>query len=293
MKKINKRIVHLMAFMLTFSLFGGFTNPVVEAKAVTPIVEANTVSASQKYANAMQPGWNLGNSFDSFDSTQTIDKGEMSWGNPIVTRELIKTVRAQGFNSIRIPFTAIMRTGSAPEYKIDAKYLARYTEVVQWALDENLYVDIELHCDCAGWAKDIDSDNGEAMKRYIAIMTQLVNHFKDYSDKLCFESLNEPQFDKAGDIAKQIKILEKVNAEFHKIIRSSGGNNLTRMIILPTLVTNDSQDRCESLYNTIKSLNDPNIMATFHIYGLYPFGVNCAGYTTFNDEVKNYYEKHS
>jgi hypothetical protein len=57
------------------------------------------------------------------------------------------------------------------------------------------------------------------------------------------------------------------------------------MLVLPTLNTNDSQDRCESLYKTIVGLNDPNIMATFHYYGFWPFSVNVAGCTTMNSEV--------
>lgn len=232
----------------------------------------------------MQPGWNLGNTFDSFDTNG--DKGEMSWGNPVVTKELIKTIKDQGFKSIRIPFTSLMRTGSAPDYKIDEKFLNRYAEVVKWALDEDLYVMINLHHDSWNWAKQIGSevDKGASMERYKAIWTQLADYFKDYSDKVCFESLNEPQFS-TGDEANQIKILEKVNTEFYNLIRNSGGNNKTRMIVLPTLYTNDSDTRCESLYNTIQNLKDENIMATFHYYGYWPFSTNIAGVTTMDDKV--------
>ncbi|MDP4091177.1 MAG: cellulase family glycosylhydrolase, partial [Bacillota bacterium] len=243
-------------------------------------------SVSQKYAEAMEPGWNLGNSFDSFDTGG--DRGEQSWGNPAVSRELIHTIKTQGFKSIRMPMTSVMRTGSAPDYTLDPAFLARYAEVVNWALDEGLYVMINLHHDSWNWAGAIgaDWDNGNSMQKYKAIWTQLADYFKDYPKKLCFESLNEPQF-WTGGTPDQIKILDQVNTEFYNIVRNSGGNNGTRMLVLPTLNTNDSEDRCEALYNTITGFNDENIMATFHYYGFWPFSTNIAGTTTMNNTVVN------
>lgn len=241
-------------------------------------------SASLAYSEAMNPGWNLGNTFDSFDTGG--DRGEESWGNPKVTRELIKEIKDQGFKSIRMPFTSLMRTGAAPEYKIDEAFLKRYAEVVNWALEEGLYVMINLHHDSWNWAAAIgaDWDNGASMDHYKAIWTQLANYFKDYSDKVCFESLNEPQF-WSGDEAAQIEINDDVNQAFYEIVRKSGGNNSTRMLVLPTLNTNDSQSRCDALYKMITDLKDENIIATFHYYGYWPFSTNIAGTTTMDETV--------
>ena len=47
-------------------------------------------------------GWNLGN---SLDATGNGYNSETSWGNPIVTKELIDTVREAGFDAVRIPTT--------------------------------------------------------------------------------------------------------------------------------------------------------------------------------------------
>lgn len=247
------------------------------AKAETTKTET-TKTVSLQYAEAMAPGWNLGNTFDS-----TGNAGEESWGNPKVTKDLIKTIKEQGFNSIRMPLTVDGRVGSAPDYKIDSAYLARYAEVVQWALDEGLYVMINIHHDSWSWAYNIGSDDGTAMAKYKAVWTQLADCFKDYSDKVCFESLNEPYF--TGDTEAQLKILDEVNKTFYSIVRTSGGKNDTRMLVLPTLNTNDSADRCTSLYNTIQSLNDKNIIATFHYYGYWPFSTNIAGTTTMDSTV--------
>jgi aryl-phospho-beta-D-glucosidase BglC (GH1 family) len=281
--KRTKRLLSI--FAVCALVVSGFT-----AKAPSSNVSAETLtkeskaSVSQRYAEAMEPGWNLGNTFDSFDTGG--DRGEESWGNPVVTKELIDKVKQQGFRSIRMPFTSVMRTGPAPEYKLDEKFLARYAEVVQWALDKGLYVMVNLHHDSWNWAPAIgaDWDNGNSMQKYKAIWAQLADYFKDYSDKVSFESLNEPQF-WSGDTARQIQITNEINKEFYSIVRSSGGNNATRMLVLPTLNTNDSSDRCEGLYNTIKGFNDENIIATFHYYGFWPFSTNIAGVTTMNDKV--------
>jgi len=280
MKKAKKLLMFFMVCALSSSI-STFSTPTVKAATNTKV---NTKTVSQKYAEAMEPGWNLGNTFDSFDTGG--DKGEQSWGNPIVTKELIRTIKSQGFKSIRMPLTSVMRTGPAPDYTLDPAFLARYKEVVQWALDEGLYVMIDLHHDSWSWAQNIDSvvDNGTSMIKYKAIWTQLANYFKDSSNKVCFESLNEPQFT-TGDTASQIKILEDVNTQFYNIVRNSGGRNATRMLVLPTLNTNDSDDKCESLYNTIKGFNDKNIIATFHYYGFWPFSTNIAGTTTMDATV--------
>ncbi|WP_054740454.1 cellulase family glycosylhydrolase [Cellulosilyticum ruminicola] len=275
MKNMKKVFVFMMAFAcVMFFNIGNVGIVKATEQSLTP---------SQVYAKAMQPGWNLGNTFDGYDTNG--DRGEESWGNPKVTKELIHQIKAQGFNSIRMPFTTVMRTGSAPNYKIDPAFLARYAEVVNWALDEDLYVMINVHHDSWNWAKNIGSDNGAAMAQYEAIWTQLADYFKDYPEEVCFETLNEPQF--VGSDAQQIKINEQVNETCYKIIRKSGGNNNTRMIVMPTLNTNDSEDRVESLYSTIKKLDDPNLIATFHYYGPWAFGVNIAGCTTFDSWVKD------
>ncbi|MGO4374423.1 cellulase family glycosylhydrolase, partial [Paenibacillus sp. MCAF20] len=52
----------------------------------------------QAYVEAMQPGWNLGNTFDATGS-------ETSWGNPATSKELIESLAGQGYRSIRIPIT--------------------------------------------------------------------------------------------------------------------------------------------------------------------------------------------
>lgn len=104
---------------------------------------------SQEYVCAMGHGWNLGNSFDGANTDESVpDSGETEWGNPIVTRELIRSVKAKGFDSIRIPMTLFRRYEDIEDASvIDEEWLARYKEVIDWAVEEDLYVMVNIHHD--------------------------------------------------------------------------------------------------------------------------------------------------
>src|SRR5579885_1180946 len=89
-----RRVAHVTAASLPVA--GLWLAPLApSAAAQTPM---------QTYVQAMQPGWNLGNTLDAIPD-------ETSWGNPLVTQAFIQQVAAQGFKSIRIPVTWMSHTG--------------------------------------------------------------------------------------------------------------------------------------------------------------------------------------
>ncbi|WP_138493691.1 cellulase family glycosylhydrolase [Paenibacillus pinistramenti] len=240
-------------------------------------------NALQSYVDSMQPGWNLGNTLDATGADET------TWGNPKVTKQLIQQIKKQGFNSIRIPVTWGQHMGSAPDYTIDPAYLDRVQEVVNWALDAHLYVLINVHHDSWQWVSYMESKHDEVLAQYNAAWTQIADRFKNTSDKLLFESINEPRFTDGGttDTAKMFDMLAELNTSFHQIVRASGGKNTTRPLVLPSLGSSPTQENMDELYSTITSLNDPNLIATVHYYGFWPFSVNIAGYTTFEQDTQN------
>jgi aryl-phospho-beta-D-glucosidase BglC (GH1 family) len=231
----------------------------------------------QSYVSAMQPGWNLGNTFDSFNTNAPNNGDETSWGNPLVTKEFIKEIRKQGFKSIRIPITWSGRMGGAPDYTINPAWMDRVQQVVDWSLQEGLYVMINIHHDSWMWISKAPENHDAVLAQYNAIWTQVSDRFKNHSDKLMFESVNEPFFDNV-DVATQHAFLDEFNTSFFHIVRASGGKNDVRPLMLPTLFTNNSQEHVDSLASTIADLNDPNLIATIHFYGFWPFSVNIAGF---------------
>ncbi len=218
---------------------------------------------------AMEPGWNLGNSLDATGADET------SWGNPRITEALLDGVKAQGYKSIRIPVTWGQHQGGAPGYAIEAAYLTRVKQVVDWALADGFSVMVNVHHDSWQWLNAMPG----AKDRYDATWTQLAAAFRDEPTKLIFESINEPQF---SDEAQSATYLDTLNTSFHRIVRGSGGLNASRLLVLPTLHTSADQVHLDALAATIAALNDRNIAATVHYYGYWPFSVNIAGTTTFD-----------
>jgi endoglucanase len=220
---------------------------------------------------AMQPGWNLGNSFDATGADET------SWGNPRVTEALLDGIKAQGFKSIRIPVTWGQHQGGAPGYAIDAAYLNRVKEVVGWALADGLYVMVNVHHDSWQWINTMPTDRANVLARYNATWTQLATAFRDSPAELVLESVNEPQFTGSSGDAQNATLLNELNTSFRTIVRNSGGGNATRLLVLPTLHTSADQARLDELAGTFTAMNDPNLIATVHYYGYWPFSVNIAG----------------
>lgn len=272
------RILLTVSVLLTM-LVPSFASAATQERPAIPVPK----SKIQSYVEAMQPGWNLGNTFDATGADET------SWGNPRVTKQLIKHIASQGYNSIRIPITWDQRMGEAPDYMIEPAFLDRVEEVVNWSLDAGLYVMINLHHDSWLWVNRMGTEHDAVLARYNAAWKQIAERFKNYSKKLSFESINEPRFtDGWGESGEaHFAMLQELNASFHEIVRASGGRNSERPLVLPTLETNANQDRLDALADTFAALGDPNLIATVHYYGFWPFSVNIAGFTRFNEETKN------
>ncbi|SDC96756.1 cellulase family glycosylhydrolase [Glycomyces harbinensis] len=262
-----------------FRLNGRVCDGTVGEPTTAPTTDppAGSVTAMEQVA-AMEPGWNVGNTLDALG-------GETAWGNPMITEELLATVKGQGFNSIRLPVTWDEFVGEGPDYAIDPARMERVAQVVDWALAQDLQVLLNLHHDSWMWLSELPNDHDAVLAKYEAIWTQIADRFKDHPAELALESINEPQLagveDAEGDV-----LVDELNRSFHDVVRGSGGGNEDRLLVLPTLHTSSEQVRLDALKATFDDLDDPMIAATVHFYGFWPFSVNIAGVTTFNAEVE-------
>lgn len=272
----NALITRSALFVLVALVMLFFTTGVIVAQTQRTDLETTDL---EKQIQEMQPGWNLGNTFEANGS-------ETSWGNPETTRELIDTVAKKGYKSIRIPITWNHRVSEGPAFTIDPVFMNRIQEIVDWSLDANLTVIINLHHD-SDWIRNIQTDHDLILQRYSSLWTQISEHFRDYPNQVLFESVNEPRFseDWSLDNPKYFEYLDELNQDFVNIVRETGGNNTTRPLVLPTLTCSGTQARIDALVQTIETLADPNIVATIHYYGYYPFSVNISGTTTFDSVV--------
>jgi aryl-phospho-beta-D-glucosidase BglC (GH1 family) len=226
---------------------------------------------------AMQPSWNLGNTLDAIPT-------ETSWGNPLVTKKLFDTVKAEGFHSVRIPVTWSNYQQATAPYTIDPTWMARVRQVVDWALEDGLYVALNVHHDSWQWIADMTTEHDQVLARFDATWTQIATAFKDEPRKLLFESVNEPQFNNATAAQSQ-QMLDELNTAFFTIVRHSGGRNGTRLLVLPPS-GGSTQDELNALAAEMASLHDSNLVATVHYYGFWPFTVNIAGFDSFNAQTQ-------
>lgn len=281
--KIKKLISAVLSVAV---LLTGIGMPRIQVNAEKTIKNAASgMSASEQYVADMGTGWNLGNSFDGVDTDLSVeDKGETAWGNPVVTRELIHAVKEKGYQSIRMPMTLYHRfTEKNGTCTIDSKWLARYKEVVDWAVDEGLYVMVNIHHDSWIWLKDWDGKTtSEEYVRFTQLWEQLASYLADEPEQVCFETINEPQFTEYDGVTDQQR-LDRLNQAAYDIIRKSGGNNAKRMIVMPTMNTNHADEKVQGLLKFMQGLDDPNLIATVHYYSEWVYSANL-GITAF-DEV--------
>ncbi|MCZ4101722.1 cellulase family glycosylhydrolase [Streptomyces sp. So13.3] len=261
-------VASALTYGTVFGTFGDDATP--KASAAAAPVPANAMAA----VAAMQPGWNLGNSLDAVPN-------ETAWGQPRTSKSLVDKVRAQGFNSIRVPVTWSDHQGAAPNYTIDPAYISRVKEVIDWSIDDGLYVVLDVHHDSWQWTKAMSTDHDKVLSRFNSTWTQISAAFKNEPAKLVFESINEPQFDNA-DATRKAGLLNELNTSFDQIVRASGGNNKSRLLMLPTEGCTPDQALMNNLATEIKSLHDARLIATVHYYGYWPFSVNLAGSTRFD-----------
>lgn len=193
-------------------------------------------------AEAMGAGWNLGNQLEA-NSGGTVN--ETVWGNPEVTQELITAVADAGFQTIRIPISYLDKIDDANNYTIDAAWLDRIEEVVQYCYNEGLYVIINMHGDGynsidGGWFLVNGEDQDYICEKYEAVWKQVAERFADYDERLIFESMNE-EFDGTYDgdpNPEYYANLNTYNQIFVDTVRASGSKNTHRWLLMPGWNTN-------------------------------------------------------
>lgn len=164
----------------------------------------------EEAAASMGRGINLGNTLEP--------PQEGDWGNGPAQEYYFGDYREAGFATVRIPVRWDEHTDDAPPYAVQESWMNRVEQVVDWALAADLYVIINAHHD--DWIKTGYADPG-LRARFDSIWVQISERFKDHSDRLFFEMINEPQ----GLTQEQI---DDLNARVLGIIRQT---NPTRIVI--------------------------------------------------------------
>lgn len=290
---MNKLAKKFTVMLLAASLLAGCNSqPTDTDNADTDsaqLTEAPSDSLSAiEFAASLKLGWNLGNTLDATGSSGV--RAEISWGQPVTTKEMIQLVKDSGFTSIRIPVSWGKHTDES--FTIEAEWLDRVNTVVDYAIDSGLYVIINSHHDCEDEYYYPTEENYENSEKYItAIWTQLSERFKDYDERLIFEAMNEPRlkgtekewwFDANDeDGVKSIECIVKLNQVFVDTVRASGGYNETRFLMVPS----NAASAANAMNDAFAMPNDPQnrTMLSIHAYTPYHFAMGGSGNTVWKD----------
>ncbi len=251
--------------------------PVPEEEPAEETGEEDAFESAREAVLAMGAGWNLGNTLDSNSGdlnnmwieawTQRTPRDyETAWGQVPATRELIHLFKEAGFGGIRVPVTWYPHMGTITlhntkcwdpstweGYEVDSAWMDRVQEVVDYVIGEGLYCILNVHHDTGAadtaWLVAGESEFAKARARYQALWEQIAERFKDYGEKLLFESYNEmldsydswcfasfgtPARYDAQVASSAYEGINQYAALFVETVRGSGGNNAHRNLIVNT-----------------------------------------------------------
>jgi endoglucanase len=220
--------------------------------------------------NSMSPGINIGNTLENTTAWET------GWGNPPITKEFVESLARLGFKTVRLP---VAWDTYAVDGSIQSDKMDRVGEVVDWIIGAGMFCVVNIHWD-GGWIDSGAKDkfpathatfSAEAQKKFPAYWQQIASFFGGKNEKLLFEALNEEtHFEGEGSTEKAYATLTRVNQLFIDTVRSTGGNNAKRLLIVAGYNT-DIEKTCDSGYELPKDTLPGRLFISVHYYTPWQF----------------------
>ena len=257
--------------------------------------------STQDITPVMGLGWNVGNSLEqtlakSCTSLSPADQAALTpeqWvtgyetnaENVVSSQYLFDGLKQYGINTIRIPIAwsnmmeIVKQADGSNYYKISDAYFNRVEEVMNYCLNNEMYVIINIHWDNGWWGMFGDKDEAvrnEAWKKYKDMWTQIATRYQEYSDHLIFEGGNEELGERLNDDwsggsvqtgtltqEETYAVANKINQTFVDTIRDCGvnmdgtvNNNYDRFLLIPGYDTNLHQTCGDKYSDKVKQNND-------------------------------------
>ena len=228
-------------------------------------IQAQEFETATEAVKNMGVGWNLGNTLEANSQTyhdftknnywgQQGLESETCWGQSKAKPELIKMMKDAGFGAIRVPVTWYNHMDK--DGKVNAEWMKRVHEVVDYVINQGLYCIVNVHHDTGAdddsfksWIKADEANYTQNKARYENLWKQIAEEFKDYDEHLLFESYNE-MLDKLSswcfasfaakgqyDATVATSAYNAINSyaqSFVTTVRNTGGNNATRNLVVNT-----------------------------------------------------------
>ncbi len=240
----------------------------------TPSPSPSPTLTAVEFSRQMSPGWNLGNSLEAMGSgsAPAATSQETAWGNPATTQALMTAVKAAGFKSIRIPVSWNQYANASNN--ISPAWMARVTEVVNYARSAGLYVVINIHWD-GGWMQPTSAQQVAVNAKLTKFWTQIATNFRDSDERLLFAGTNEVMVKDvySAPTAENCAVQNSFNQTFVNAVRATGGNNATRYLVVQGYNTNiDYTLSCNATMPADSAVK--RMMMEIHYYDPYNFTLN-------------------
>jgi len=216
-------------------------------------------STSTQLAAKIKVGLNIGNTMEAIG-------GETNWGNPKISKELISLIKKNGFNAVRIPCSWDQYANSSTA-EIKKEWLDRVKEVVKYCVDEDMYVILNIHWD-GGWLENNCTEDKQVANnaKQKAFWEQIATQLRGFDEHLIFAGSNEPNVESATQMA----VLNTYHQTFIDAVRSTGGKNSYRVLIIQGPSTDIEKTNKLMLNLPVDKLQN-RLMAEIHYYSPYQF----------------------
>ena len=308
-KKLKIILPIVIALSLLTALVSGCAGQDSDSKQDSINETLKNVTAIE-LARLMGYGINLGNTMEACDSRNRIPNRdpevyETMWGNPVTTQEMITGMKDAGFKTLRVPvaWTNAMDFESG-DFTINAAYLNRVEEIINYALNENMYVIVNNHWDHGWWSMFGHPEPAWrefAMQMFISMWTQIADRYEHFDHRVIFEPSNEewgnrfndrtPFSPTGGTLTEDecYKLLTGLSQVFVDLIRSTGGNNENRFLLMKGYNTDVRMTTDERFKLPVDSA-DSRLLLSVHYYTPWSYcgdtsGIGTWGRTTEVEEM--------
>jgi endoglucanase len=271
MKKISRKLITCILILLIAGLIPVVAQKKTKNKVQESLYPSYNISplspdSSGMSSNAVQLaakiklGFNIGNTLEATG-------GENAWGNPNISAELIDLIKKSGFNAIRLPCAWDQYVSNQAKAKIGDDWLKRVKEVVQMCVERDMYVLLNIHWD-GGW---LDQNIKPEMKKATiakqrAFWEQIATQMRDFDEHVLFCSANEPPVEDQ----EQMAILSSYHQTFVDAVRSTGGRNSYRVLVIQGPGT-DIEKTMKLMLSLPKDNIPSRLMLEMHYYGPWQF----------------------
>lgn len=256
--------------------------PLLSLLLALPVRATDFETANDAVSN-MGVGWNLGNTLDANNGSKMGLESETCWGQPVTRPELMTMMKEAGFGAIRVPVTWEPHLDAIGN--VDAEWMNRVHEVVDYVIDAGLYCILNLHHDTGAgdyhWLHASMDIYNDKKARYEKLWQQIADEFKDYGERLLFESYNEmldkydswcfatfasPSGYNTADAVDAYNAINSYAQSFVDVVRASGGNNAQRNLIVNTYGACDGRGSWSThLIEPLKEMKRPSDTVNDHI----------------------------